>query len=557
MISWIQRSFQQHFRIIFGVLLAVTIVSFIITIGAAPGIGQGEHTAQENFYGHNLASQIVMQSLDAQANLSIELLYGYNPADQDQTTLYGEQRLAALALADQLHLPTPAPGSSAVRDYIRTLRAFAGPDGRFDPERYDKFRANLANSGLGDADIARVLVDDVRIARLRKLIAGPGFILPSDVKSALRDSDTLWTVATADVDYASFHPDIKPTPAELAEYFRDNQFRYEIPPRVSAGYVLFPAAAYLGRVHLTDAEIRSYYERDPAHFPKPAAPAGAKAPSVKNPNPDADFDAVRPKVEAALRLERAKAATAKAASDFAFGLYQNKVAGGAPLRAYLAAQHLTEEPLKPFTEAEGPAELGGSQEISQAAFELNADRYYSDAITTPRGAVVVLWQGMLPAREPSFTEVRAKVTSDYIESARRRMFIGLGQSLRTQIARALKAGRTFEQAADAAADDDHVKIKARSWPAFTMRDSPKDFAETALSTLQHLKPGQISPMAVSSDQGYLVYALGEKAPDLSESNPRYAQIRGELAASFATRTANEYLSQLTDNELARAKGAVP
>ena len=40
MISWIQKYFQHHFRIIFAVLLAVTIISFIFTIGASPGIGR-------------------------------------------------------------------------------------------------------------------------------------------------------------------------------------------------------------------------------------------------------------------------------------------------------------------------------------------------------------------------------------------------------------------------------------------------------------------------------------------------------------------------------------
>ena len=39
MISWIQRYFQHHFRTIFTVLLGVTIISFIFTIGAAPGLG--------------------------------------------------------------------------------------------------------------------------------------------------------------------------------------------------------------------------------------------------------------------------------------------------------------------------------------------------------------------------------------------------------------------------------------------------------------------------------------------------------------------------------------
>jgi len=42
MISWIQRYFQHHFKTIFAVLLAVTIISFIFTIGASPGIGRGD-----------------------------------------------------------------------------------------------------------------------------------------------------------------------------------------------------------------------------------------------------------------------------------------------------------------------------------------------------------------------------------------------------------------------------------------------------------------------------------------------------------------------------------
>jgi peptidyl-prolyl cis-trans isomerase D len=41
MISWIQRTFQHHFRTIFAILLALTIISFIFTIGASPGIGRG------------------------------------------------------------------------------------------------------------------------------------------------------------------------------------------------------------------------------------------------------------------------------------------------------------------------------------------------------------------------------------------------------------------------------------------------------------------------------------------------------------------------------------
>ena len=35
MISWIQKYFQHHFRVIFAVLLGVVIIAFVFTIGAA------------------------------------------------------------------------------------------------------------------------------------------------------------------------------------------------------------------------------------------------------------------------------------------------------------------------------------------------------------------------------------------------------------------------------------------------------------------------------------------------------------------------------------------
>src|SRR5438046_1492952 len=55
MISWIQRTFQQHFKAVFIGLLAITIASFIFTIGAAGGIGRADRTVlKREFFGYNL-----------------------------------------------------------------------------------------------------------------------------------------------------------------------------------------------------------------------------------------------------------------------------------------------------------------------------------------------------------------------------------------------------------------------------------------------------------------------------------------------------------------------
>ncbi|HLP25625.1 MAG TPA: peptidyl-prolyl cis-trans isomerase, partial [Acidobacteriota bacterium] len=58
MISWIQTYFQKHFRTVFAVLLGVVIISFVFTIGAAPGIGRaGNKVLEQPFFGHNLGNE--------------------------------------------------------------------------------------------------------------------------------------------------------------------------------------------------------------------------------------------------------------------------------------------------------------------------------------------------------------------------------------------------------------------------------------------------------------------------------------------------------------------
>ena len=54
-----------------------------------------------------------------------------------------------------------------------------------------------------------------------------------------------------------------------SKFFEENVARYEIPPRVIASYVEFPAANYLPGITVTAEEVRAYYDQNPARFPKP------------------------------------------------------------------------------------------------------------------------------------------------------------------------------------------------------------------------------------------------------------------------------------------------
>ena len=346
MISWIQRYFQHHFRVVFALVLLATIISFIIAFGPGSSVGRGSQqraVLTREFFGYNLGSQEDQSRLFGDANLSATLQTGYNSIESSDLQNYALQRAAALNLADQFHIP--ATTSSEITDFIKGLRAFNGEDGQFDPRRYETFRDSLkTNPRLTEATVRRVLSDDVRAEKVKKVIAGPGYVLPSDVKAQLDRADSLWTVAVVTADYASYHPSIPVTDAALAKFFEDNSFRYTIPAQVVTSAVFFPSAAYTSSVSVTEAEVRGYYTSNPARWPNPAVKFGTKS------DPAVDFAAVRSQVEAALKLERAQRIAVKAASDLSFALYEGKVTVGSPaFDALLASQHVSLRALAPFS----------------------------------------------------------------------------------------------------------------------------------------------------------------------------------------------------------------
>jgi len=553
MISWIQRYFQHHFRIVFGLVLLATIVSFIIAFGPGSNVGRGiesRATVSREFFGYNLGSQEDEARLFGDANLSATLQVGYSSLDSADLQNFALQRAAALALADQLHIP--AATSQEVTDYIKNLRAFSGEDGQFDAHRYETFRDSLkTNPRLTEGTVRRVLSDDVRADKVRKVLSGPGYVLPADVKTQLDRADSVWTLGVATADYASYSPSIPMSDLAIAKFFEENAFRYTVPARVVTTAAFFPAAAYTGSVAVTDAEVSSYYASSPGRWTSPSAKPGAK------PNPAADFAAVRSQVEADLKLERAQKIATKVASDLSFALYEGKVAVGSPaFDALLAAQHLTPRALAPFTREDGPAEFGGSPDIATEAFKLGADRAYSDALPAPGGAVVLFWKDTLPPRQPLLTEVRAKVVSDYTENEKRIRFVEAGKILRSQLEARLKAGDTFEKAAAAAGSAASVKVTAKVLPPFSRRTPAKDVDTSILSTLDRLEKGRVSDMSIVKDEGILIYAQDKKQPDFSETGAAYLGMRAQLSAVNARIGASSFLAEMVAQELKKSEPPV-
>lgn len=550
MISWIQRTFQQHFKWLFLALLVIVIVSFVFITNASSGLGHTSKQAPARpFFGVNLGSPEETQALLKDANLSVQL-HGMQIRSEGQFQQYALQRQAALHLAGELNLP--APSNEDLAKHIQSLRAFSGMDGKFDAKRYADFRDALkTNPQLREADVTRVLADDVIYQQVLKLLSGPGYVLPADVQTQLNRVDATWTLEAVTIDYPGFKPAVAVTDEALSKYFEYNAARYQIAPKVGVSYVDFPAASFVGQVSFTEEGLRAYYDANSARFLKPLDDKSPKPAS-----PDAAFAEARKQVEEAYKLERAQALATAAASDLAVALYENKVTA-VSLESFLAKRQLSLKKLAPFNAESLPAELGSKRATAAEALKTGPDRLFSDPVDTGRGSALLVWNETIPARQPSLAEVKAAVTADFIEAEKRKLFADAGRALRTALEARLKAGDTLAKAVAASSSVISAKLGTKSWPAFTLSNPPQDLDYSVYGAIEGLEKGSLSQMVTTVEEGLIIYAADKKLPSSDPASPKFAETRQRLAGYTASRNGGDLLAALVETELAKSAPAAP
>ncbi len=463
MISWLQTRFQKHYQILFLVLLAVIIVAFVFTIGASPGIGTADRSGiKRDVFGIPLTSEQDQREFSEVAQISAYLQSGLPSFGDDQLQDYALQRAAALSLANTLRLPQP--NDTQLAEYITTLRAFFGPNGQYDAEKYTLFLDGIqANPRLSEAFISRVLRDDFRAKKINDLIGGPGYVLDTEVRSQMDRIKTVWAVNEATLDYGNFDPEIEPTEEELESFYEDNTFRYEIPERMSVSYVTFEAARLIDAVELNDADIATYFESNRDRFKKPAT----EGEETSVGSDEVTLADVREQVEAEMKLNTARNGCINVASDFSYLLFENQIEpGSAELDRALTENGLIEVSVAPFFDGQIPDGLAWNPRIVSEAFKLTEDHWFSDPLTVGDNVILLFFQDRLAPYTPEFETVRVQVAADYKAERKRELFVEHGEEIVAQLRDDLEAGQTFSQAAETAG------LEVNEWTDFTIQSPP-------------------------------------------------------------------------------------
>ncbi|TVR49679.1 MAG: hypothetical protein EA425_11665 [Puniceicoccaceae bacterium] len=565
MISWLQTRFQRHYKILFLVLLAVIIVAFVFTIGAAPGIGGHEaRLARAEFFGIPLGSEAQQRDFIERAQISAFLQGADDIFEGNRLQEYAFERAAAVHLARELRLPEPTEGQ--LLDFIRGLGGFQTPDGRFDAQSYATFLDDVdANPRLSQTMISEVLVEDFLAARARRAVAGPGYILPVDVKASLAQADTIWTIAAAYVDFSDFQPEVTIDEEELENFFEENAFRYEVPERKAVRYVTFRSERYLDRVELREEEIRRHWQDNRARFEERVRERREQEATLRFDLPGGDllaeeadeaaseeekpvtFDDARDLVVADLRRVRSRTLATRAAADFAYMLFEDQIqAGSEGYYSRLESYGLEERETPPFAANQVPPGTGWSRTVAQEAFSLSPLRRMSDPLTVGDNTILAFYGETYPAHVPPLEDVRPRVEADFRRQVIDDMKVERGKELRSAMVAALEEGHGLEEAAEM------LELDFRRFDAFTLRNPPDDMDWALMSRLDQLVEGRLTEMALQQQRGSFVLLEEKVIPEVDTDSDEFLETLERMREFTANFNERLVLSEYVNRELVRS-----
>lgn len=535
MISWIQNHLIRHGRWIFLSLLALIIVAFVFTIGNTPGCTSDSSGYQENlFYGIDLNAPRERDVIIEKVQLSA-YLNGQQIRSDEQFQSQLTSRIALLHLADELGVPSPSKETLA--DYITTKNAFRGPDGEFSADAYTSFVDSIeSNPRAQQGLVLIVLEEDYRINQIGSVLSGPGYLLPAEALAQTQRNRTEFTLATAELKFADFAPEIAADEAALREYYETNKLRYEIPERIKASYVFFDAAQYAAQVPTaTETELREHFIANRAQFvadfeaSKPAAAEGTDETPVT-------FESVREAVAASYLSEQESRIANEAAQAFAYKLYRDEIKrDSAAFNELLNKSAVSLTSIEPYTLA-GARQRALSTELLESAFALSGNRYYSDAYAIDGGYAVLIYEGRISPEIPAFEAVQAEVTANYKADEKRRLFNEKGESLQAELEAKVGEGVDFVEAATA------LGLSAQAFDTFTAQDAPRELNRGALQAAQGMQAGEISPMIGGS--GILVYVANKEVPEIASDDEDLTQAEDYLARFAAYSSGTAYANEL-------------
>ena len=437
---------------IMAVITVVVIVSFVFWSGNRSDSGRG-HSTVVNLYGKPISMEAwehQARRLAIFAKMGSEVFPVLDPMSRNgETTLVGVGNLFVFDHeANALGITVTA---EEINKQLEESSSFHGPDGKFDGRLCEAFIQNyLTPQGYTKEQISLFLADEVRLGKMRDIIAS--------------------TVAA--------------TPEQINDYIRQEHTSTE------ASYVVFKHADFRKEQKATEEELKKSYEDKKALLKTDELRKVRFAAFLMPPTPDG-----KP-LDEKTRTEQLQLLV-----DKAYELRQALAEPNANFDELATKAGATLGETKEFFAKETPpAEIQGDATAANAVFQLTKEKPYSQHLTLKNGAYILMLADIKAPESKTFEAAKAQIETELLDAKADEATRKKAAEMQMKIAEAQNAGKSFYQAAEA------LGLKAEPLPMFSAKVSPigkNVYAEEIMQAAGKLAPGKVSEV-IPADKDALI-----------------------------------------------------
>ncbi|MCC7519658.1 MAG: peptidyl-prolyl cis-trans isomerase [Verrucomicrobiae bacterium] len=527
MITHFQRVIHRHGRWIFGILLGIIIVAFVLWDYAGVQHRTGPHAAAASrLYGRRISPR----DLDVAMRLTLLnllMMSGREVRMNDRArALVEEQTLQRLALVEKARRMGLAVSDAEV---LETARQWFSKDGQFNPSAYAQFVSEvLAPRRLSEGDFEEMARETLLLRKLFALVGSSAKVTDGEAVAFTKENLERISAVVCRFDAAEFLAESKPTEAQVADFYAKHPDLFRTPERVRAAYVLFPIEPE--KIAPTDAELAEVYEASRAVL---TTPDGRVRPMSEV------ADALRIQV----KRRKAREAAAKRATELTVKLVPEPGKEPPSFEALVRAEGLVLKETGFMTPQELPSGIK-APEFAAAAHALGPENSISDPVPLGETAFAVIkflerQPSVLPSLENVRDAVRGACAAELAVTRAREV----GARKRAELQAALDEGKPFLATTAA------LGLKPIPLPVFSALETPpRDRGEALVRRAAILLPaGGVGDFIPSSTGGFFVHVLSrqpvksdEVANHLAEMKQGLLQMRQQqIVADFQQATLRE------------------
>ena len=430
------------------------------------------------------------------------------------------------------------PGDAEIDEFIKSMRGFAGPDGKFSEEIYrDIIEKRIGRFGMTENDL-RELAADAIAARKINTIVGTGLGESRDIATtevALRDQRISGHIARLDID--PFEAEIKPDDAAIETYWQNIQDAFVTEPRRKFTYIIatpdMPAEEPAAETEDKEPETAA----NATDEEKAAAEAKKAEEKAKK---DAELAEARRKkmIEIGEKVDQ-----------FTVDLEEQQGAGFEELAKEYGWEVVTTELFPRSTPPEAlNVDLRASSRGGKAIDELFRIETTSDPVSKISQPIAIGENQWLVARldeeeksrPKTFEEAKDEARDRYINEEAVKAMRAAAEKAVEKIKEGLAAGQSFADAAKAAGIEntgEFTKVTAQ------YRPDPAKEPMNLFQASRHVDPGSLAEIVVETDRAFIIHVASREV----EKNPNAATaIDGELASAANANQQIAFMGWLAD-----------